>query len=113
LSACPGSRLRRQRFSIYGKTRELSSCCHVFFHQHGREGEHVGDIVKAVSGIVQWKFIGGRGGDSEQIANRVVIFHAIQPPDRHSRRRLGNRRGRGLSERILDPTPQRALFAVS
>lgn len=50
----------------------------VFFHERGRQRQHVGDVVEAVAGIVDGKIGGGIKRDREEIADSGGVFVAIQ-----------------------------------
>jgi hypothetical protein len=51
----------------------------IIFHQYGWNGKRILNIVETKSGIVGWE-IGCRFElHSQQIANLVVVFGAIQP----------------------------------
>jgi hypothetical protein len=57
---------------------------HVFFHQRRRQRQHVGDVVEAIAGVVLREIVGGPQIHAEQIANRVVVFRAVQPARGHA-----------------------------
>ena len=54
------------------------------FHQHGRHGEHVGDVVEAVSVVVRRKLFGGIDFHAQHGADGVAVFRAIQAMDQRS-----------------------------
>jgi len=49
-----------------------------------RERQHVRDVVEAVSRVVLRKVVRRAQVEAEQIADRVVVFRAVQPPRRHA-----------------------------
>ena len=58
----------------------------VFFHEDRRHAKDVADVVKPIANIVGRKVISRMKVDADQVANRIVIFSAIQPADRDSPR---------------------------
>ena len=52
----------------------------IFLHQDRREREHIADVVEAVAGIVGRKIGCGLEVHTQQIADGVVIFDAIEAP---------------------------------
>ena len=50
----------------------------VLFHERGREGKHVGDVVEAVAGVIDGKIGGGLEGGGEEIAHGGVVFVAVE-----------------------------------
>jgi hypothetical protein len=61
-----------------GGSSDFFRCREVFLHEGGRKREHAGNVVKAVTGIVDGKIGAGIEGDGEEIAHGGVIFVAIQ-----------------------------------
>ena len=62
----------------------------ISLHQHGRKGQHIADVVEAVTDVVRRKIFRRQKIHADQIANRVVVFRPIQPPHRDvARVRLG------------------------
>ena len=61
-----------------GQMNHLLGGGKILFHQDGREREHVADGVEAIAGIVLRKILRGIGVDGQQIANRVVVFLAVE-----------------------------------
>ena len=58
----------------------------VFFHQDRREAEHVADVVEAVADIVGREVVGRMEVDPDQVADRIVVFGAVEPADRDASR---------------------------
>ena len=56
----------------------------VFLQQDRRHAEHIADVVKAIAHVVRREVIGWMKVDADEIANRVVVFRAIEPANRHS-----------------------------
>ena len=79
-------RLIGQRGAEDSQLRYLFRRGEVFFHQHRRDGEHVADVVEPVAGIVDGELIGGADRDSQQVADRIVIFDAVQAASHHAAR---------------------------
>ena len=61
----------------------------VHLHQDRRDREHVADVVESIADIVGREVIGRAEVEADQVADRVVVLGAIEPPDRHPRRRVG------------------------
>ena len=76
-------RLFRQRIGAHGARGDDLGRVHVIFHQHGRNGQHVGDVVEAIAGIVGRKVFFGAEIHGQQIANGVRIFAAVEAARRH------------------------------
>ncbi len=53
----------------------------VLLQQHRRERKHVADVVETVAGIVGRKVVGRLEIDADQIADRIVVFGAVEPVD--------------------------------
>ena len=58
----------------------------ILFDEQRRDGEDVADVVEAMADIVGWKIFGGSEFDTEQIANRIVVFDAVESADGDSAR---------------------------
>ena len=89
-----GAEHRRARDSLGGQQVPL--------HQHRRHREHVADVVEPVARVVLRKVVGRTEVDAEQIADGVVVFGAVQPPDRHPAR-IGHGRPVNALEFEVDP----------
>jgi hypothetical protein len=63
---------------------DLLRCCQIFFEQNRRERENIADVVKTVPNIIRREVIRGLEFDAREIADRVVVFNPVQPPDRDS-----------------------------
>ena len=66
----------------------------VLFEKHRRDIERIADVVKSKRRLILRKDIGERKVDSQQIANGVVVFGAIQAAS-------GDQTGIGLNQGIL------------
>ena len=77
---------RRRKCGGDGHIRHAHSGIEIPFHKHRRDGEHVANIVKPVADIVAREIRSGLKIDAHQIADRVVVFHAVQPPERDATR---------------------------
>ncbi len=74
------------RLAEHRRARHGASRVHVFLHQHRRHGQHVADVVEAVARVVHRKFVGRPERDAKEVANRVVVLCAVQPPGRDASR---------------------------
>ena len=77
------ARLRRI-FRDDGRLHDLLRRREILLHQHRRNGQHVADIIEAIARIVRRKIIRRLERHADQIADRVIIFRAVQPPERHA-----------------------------
>ena len=84
----PLGRLARGKIFFKGWFRRRPDCnrgprnpirrCHVFFHQQRRERENVADVVEAVPGVVGGKVVGSTKVDAQKVADRIVVFGAVE-----------------------------------
>ena len=79
----PDARLGRI-FRDNGGFHDLLRCREILLHQYRRHRQHITDVVEAVAGIIRRKIIRRLERHADQIANRVVVFRAVQPPERHA-----------------------------
>ena len=79
-------------------------CVEVLLEQDRRHGQHVANVIKAVTHIILREVVGRLKIDPKQVANRVVVFHPIQSAQRHT---AGVRTG-GINRKecSLNPTDQ-------
>ena len=78
----------------------------VLLDEERGDGQHVGVGVEAIAGIIGGE-VGGRSkGDSNEIADCVVVLGAIQPSERHATRIW--RAGRDS----VDPREERFRFGL-
>ena len=68
---------------------------------HRRERQHVADVVEAVARVVGREVGREVAFDQAQVADRVVVLHAVQPADRH-RAWVDLRAGLGAGEQTAD-----------
>ena len=54
----------------------------IFLQQHRWQREDVADVVETVTGIIRRKIIRRLEIDADQVPDRIVVFGAIQTPDR-------------------------------
>jgi hypothetical protein len=81
----------------------------IALEQHRRHRQHVADIVESVSGIVVRKCVRRLQVQSDQVANRIVVFGTIESPDRHPSG-IGIRRVNRM-DCVIDPLDEsRALL---
>ena len=82
--AAIGAQLRQRRLEVRRpeerQPRDPIRRRDVLLHQHRRQRQHVRDVVEAVPGIVLRKVVRRFGVDAEKVANRVVVFRAVQAP---------------------------------
>src|SRR5262249_46187172 len=52
----------------------------VLFDQDRGNRENVPDIVKAISGIIYRKIVGGSKVNSQEVPHRVVVFSPVETP---------------------------------
>ncbi len=76
----------------------------ILLEQEGGDGEHVADVVEAVTCIVWREFFFRLEIDPHQVTDRVVIFDAIEPADCHPAR-IGLTRI-AAEDVVLDPIRQ-------
>ena len=76
----------------------------VLLQQEGREGQHVADVVEAVTHVVGREIVGRSEVDPDQVPDRVVVFLAIEPAERDPSRVLRDlaTRLRGEALEIVD-----------
>ena len=79
-------------------------CVEVLLEEDWWHGQHVANVIKAVTHIILREVVGRLEIDPEQVANRVVVFHPIQSPQSHT---SGVRTG-GIDRKecSLNPTDQ-------
>ncbi len=80
---------------------DLARGVHVALEQHGRNAEHVADVVEAVGGVVRRQQRRGIDIERQQIANGVRVLGAVQAVQ-HGPSGIGLDRGRPI-ERIRKP----------
>ena len=61
--------------------RIVSAAARYFSRRSGVVREHVADVVEAVADVVAGKVGGGLEIDADQVADRVVVFGAVEPAD--------------------------------
>ena len=97
-----GQRRREHWRSKDRKARDPVGRRHVFLHERRRERQHVADVVEAVARVILREVVGWTLVDSQQIADRVVVFRAVQP----SRSDVsGIRRGQSIDPREFTRQP--------
>ncbi len=69
----PGSR--------HGPSDDRFRGLHVFLEEHGRDGQHIANVVKAVPGVIGRQLLFGLEIKPHQIADRVAILDAIEAAD--------------------------------
>ena len=94
-------RLQRRR-AEQRHARDVVRGRQVLLHQHRRQRQHVGDVVEPVAGIVLREVVGGTHLDAEQIANRVVVFVAVETAGGHPAR-IRRRHAVDAGELTLEP----------
>ena len=96
----------QRRWAEERHAREVVCGRQVLLHQHRRQRQHVRDVVEPVAGIVLREVVGRTHLDAEQIANRVVVFVAVETPRRHPAR-IGRRDAVDSGELTLEPRGNR------
>ena len=99
---------RPRRGDARRQLRDLARDRDIAIHQCRRHAEHVSDIVEAVARIVLRQVARDIHVQRQQVADRIGIFDAIQPPDRRTAR-VGMRRGITV-QRILQPGDERGAL---
>ena len=94
-------RLQRRR-AEQRHARDVVRGRQVLLHQHRRQRQHVGDVVEPVAGVVLREVVGGTHLDAEQIANRVVVFVAVETAGGHTTR-IRRRHAVDAGELTLEP----------
>ena len=92
----------------HGLADDLVRRRNIFFEQHRRQGQHVGDVVEAVAGVVRREHRRRVEVHAEQVADGVVILHAVEAAD-------GDAAGIGIlrvggEDRAFDPLGEAFLF---
>ena len=94
---------RRLRFvAEHRRAHDLLCRAHVLLEQHRRQRQHVGDVVEPIPGIVLREVIGRADVDPEEVADRVVVFSAIEAAGRDAPR-IRRRDALEPRELLLDP----------
>ena len=75
----PGHHRNRLR---HNRSRGLQ----IFLKQHGRQREHICDIIEPMPGIIGGKLFVRVEVDTHEITHRVAILHAIQSANGHAAR---------------------------
>ena len=93
--------LGRSRFGIarrkvaFGRCRRIRhdgsrdnalACSQVAFKEQRGEREHLTDVIESMANVIRGKTLGGIKVHTDQIANRVAILGAVEPPHRHASR---------------------------
>ena len=74
----------------------------VLLGQQRRHRQHVADVVEAVAGVVGGEIVGRLEVDADQVADRVVVFVAVEPADRDAAG-VARAGAVAVSEGVLDP----------
>ena len=51
----------------------------VFLQEHGRDGQHVADVVETVPGVVRGKLLQGVEFHADQLLDGVAVIHPVEP----------------------------------
>ena len=78
----PHQRRLHRRHAEERGARDALGGHEVALHQHGRQREHVGDVVEAVARVVLREVIGRPEVDAEQVTDRVVVLGPVEPSNR-------------------------------
>ena len=72
-----------ERLARHGLFHDLFGRLQIFLHQQRRQGQHVANVVEAVTRIVGRKVLGRVVIDARQIADRIAILDTVEPAERH------------------------------
>ncbi len=100
-------RARHDGRVAHGQTADLVGCEQVPLEEPRRHGQHVGDVVEPVAGVIGRQHRLAVDFEAEQVADRVGVLEAVQPMDRRAAR-VGLRAG-GLVEGLLERLDEGAV----
>ena len=109
--ACEKSGLGDEDAVRCGGIEDLGRGRQIPLHQDGRDEKRVGVVVEtAAAAAVRGEFVRRTVGHAEQVADGVVVFHAVQPMAHHVARILLDLGVVDSGQRRLDPGFKPVLF---